>query len=262
MKAANRRGEDTIIVMFGDHLPTMGLADEDMKSGDIFKTKYITWNNMGLPKEDADIAAYQLLAHITDQAGIHEGTIFNYHQTQSTSETYLSGLENLQYDLLYGKRHTYTGEDLYPASDLEMDVEDISISTVRKNASRNVMAVYGSNFSKNTRIFVNGTKVSTEYVTPSLLTTKLDNVKDGDIITVNTLGSKSILLRAGLNEVTYVDPDVLHETEETELTETKNAETESSEMKSSEDTESSETKSSENTESSETSSSHPEQQAK
>lgn len=273
VKAANRRGEDTIIVMFGDHLPTMGLADEDMKSGDIFKTKYITWNNMGLPKEDADIAAYQLLAHITDQAGIHEGTIFNYHQTQSTSETYLSGLENLQYDLLYGKRHTYTGEDLYPASDLEMDVEDISISTVRKNASRNVMAVYGSNFSKNTRIFVNGTKVSTEYVTPSLLTTKLDNVKDGDIITVNTLGSKSILLRAGLNEVTYVDPDVLHETEETELTETKNAETESSEMKSSEDTESSETKSSENTvssetkssentESSETSSSHPEQQAK
>ena len=91
--AVDRRGEDTIIVFFGDHLPTMGLTDADMKSGDIFKTKYITWNNMGLAKKDADLTAYQLLAHITDQAGIHEGTMFRYHQTQTASETYLSGLE-------------------------------------------------------------------------------------------------------------------------------------------------------------------------
>ena len=94
--AVDRRGEDTIIVFFGDHLPTMGLTDADMKSGDIFKTKYITWNNMGLAKKDADLTAYQLLAHITDQAGIHEGTMFRYHQTQTASETYLSGLEDLQ----------------------------------------------------------------------------------------------------------------------------------------------------------------------
>lgn len=26
----------------------MGLEDSDMKSGDIFKTKYATWNNFGL----------------------------------------------------------------------------------------------------------------------------------------------------------------------------------------------------------------------
>lgn len=71
----SKRDEDTIVVMFGDHLPTMGLQDSDMKSGDIYKTKYITWNNMGLPKEDADLYAYQLLAQTTDTVGIHEGTI-------------------------------------------------------------------------------------------------------------------------------------------------------------------------------------------
>lgn len=271
ISALDSRGEDTIVVMFGDHLPTMGLADSDMKSGDIFKTKYITWNNMGLAKEDADIAAYQLLAQITGQVGIHEGTIFNYHQTQSASETYLSGLEMLQYDLLYGKRYAYNSEDLYPASDLKMDVEDISISAVRKNASTNLMTVYGSNFTKNTKIFVNGTKVPTDFVTSSLITTSLDNVTDGDTITVNTLGSKNILLRAGTDEVTYVDPDVIHETEETEeptqttettestenteSTETNSTETNSSETRSSESTEtkssetnSTETKSSDDTE--------------
>lgn len=247
--AVDRRGEDTIIVFFGDHLPTMGLTDEDMKSGDIFKTKYVTWNNMGLAKEDADIAAYQLLAQVTDQVGIHEGTIFRYHQTQSESETYLSGLENLQYDLLYGKRYTYDGEDLYPASELVMDVEDVTIASARKNTSNNTLTVYGSNFTKNTKIFVNGTKVPTTYLTSGLITTSLDNVKNGDVITVNILGSKSILLRAGVGEVIYVDPDVIPDTEMpmgTESTEAGSTEATSTEMKSTKTT-STEMKSTETT---------------
>ncbi len=244
--AVDERGEDTIIVFFGDHLPTMGLTDEDMASGDIFKTKYITWNNMGLEKEDADITAYQLLAHVTDQVGIHEGTILRYHQTQTASETYQSGLENLQYDLLYGKRYAYNGEDLYPATELVMDVEDVTISSVRKSSYSNTLTVYGSNFTKNTKVYVNGTKVSTTYLSPSILTISLDNVSDGDVISVNILGSKSLLLRAGVGEVIYVDPDVIHETEstETEITETESTETESTETESTE-TESAETKSSE-----------------
>lgn len=214
VKAANRRGEDTIIVFFGDHLPTLGLSDENMKSGDIFQTKYITWNNMGLAKEDADLTAYQLLAHITDQAGIHEGTIFRYHQTQAESETYLSGLETLQYDLLYGKRYAYGGEDLYPASELMMDVEDVTISSARKNRDGQTVSVYGSGFTKNTKVFVNGNRISTQYVTRSLIRIDAAQVTDGDILTVNILGSKGILLRAGIGEVIYEDPDVFRDTEE------------------------------------------------
>jgi phosphoglycerol transferase MdoB-like AlkP superfamily enzyme len=211
--AADARNEDTIIVLFGDHLPTMGLTDSDMKSGDIFKTKYITWNNMGLSKEDADLTAYQLLAQITGQAGIHEGTIFTYHQTQSDSATYLTGLENLQYDLLYGKRYAYNGEDLYPATDLVMDVEDVTIKSIHKDSINNRLLVYGSNFTKNTKIFVNGEKVATTYVNSNILYTNLKNVTDQDTVTVNILGSKSILLRACSDELIYEDPDVLHETE-------------------------------------------------
>ena len=36
----SKRNEKTMVVFFGDHLPTMGLTNEDMISGDIFKTKY------------------------------------------------------------------------------------------------------------------------------------------------------------------------------------------------------------------------------
>ena len=242
VSAVDRRGEDAIIVFFGDHLPTLGLTDEDMKSGSIFKTKYITWNNMGLAKEDADLTAYQLLAQTMDQVGIHEGTMFRYHQTQTDSETYLSGLDNLQYDLLYGKRYAYHGEDPYPATDLVMDVEDVTITSVRKNTYNNTLTVYGDNFTKNTKIFVNGSRVSTHYLTPSFISTSLDSVKDGDAITVNVLGSKSIMLREGVGEVSYVDPDVVHETETT-VTETQSSETESTETETqSSETENSETK--------------------
>lgn len=243
ISALNSRGEDTIVVMFGDHLPTMGLADSDMKSGDIFKTKYITWNNMGLSKEDADLTAYQLLANVTAQAGIHEGTMFTYHQSQSESSTYLSGLENLQYDLLYGKRYTYNGEDLYPATDLMMDVEDVSVTSVKKDRYNNAISVYGANFTKNTKIFVNGEKVATTYVGPRLIRTSLTNISDGDTVTVNVIGSKGIILRAGKNEVVYTDPDIVPETETTEPENTESTES----TENTEDTE--------NTENSESSSS-------
>ncbi len=219
--AVDRRGEDTIIVMFGDHLPTMGLEDSDMKSGDIFKTKYATWNNFGLAKEDADLTAYQLMAHITDQLGIHEGTIFNYTQTQADSSNYQAGLENLQYDLLYGEKYAYNGADLYPATDLVMDVEDVIVKSVRKNNINSTLSVYGSNFTRNAKIFVNGEKVPTTYLTSGIVTTSLDNVEDGDVISVSITGSQGIILRASNDEVIYEDPDIVTtETEEPTETQT------------------------------------------
>ena len=219
--AVDRRGEDTIIVMFGDHLPTMGLEDSDMKSGDIFKTKYATWNNFGLAKEDADLTAYQLMAHITDQLGIHEGTIFNYTQIQADSSNYQAGLENLQYDLLYGEKYAYNGEDLYPATDLVMDVEDVIVKSVRKNNINSTLSVYGSNFTRNAKIFVNGEKVPTTYLTSGIVTTSLDNVEDGDVISVSITGSQGIILRASNDEVIYEDPDIVTtETEEPTETQT------------------------------------------
>ena len=59
--ALDERGENTIVVFFGDHLPSLGLEESDLASGNTFLTRYATWNNFGLAKEDADLAAYELL---------------------------------------------------------------------------------------------------------------------------------------------------------------------------------------------------------
>ena len=193
------RNEETLLVLWGDHLPTMGLEETDMASGSTFKTKYVTWNNFGMPKNDADLTAYQLLAYMTGQADIHEGTIFKYHQDYlnagyAIDETvYLNGLENLQYDLLYGDRFAYDGEDLYPASDLVLGADDIIIDSVAVIGKG--MYVYGENFTAWTKVHINGEKCATKFISPQCLAISLNkySIADGDIINANVVGSGTIL---------------------------------------------------------------------
>lgn len=205
------RDEKTMVVMFGDHLPTMGLEESDMVSGDIFKTKYITWNNFGLEKKDADITSYELLANVTDQLGIHEGTLFTYTQTQMDSPDYLTNFEQLQYDLLYGERYAYHGENKYPASDLVMGIDDVKLYRVWNTLDDRV-CLYGSNFTPWTRVYVNGERVPTTFLSSSMLRISGSSVEEGDTITANIVGSSSTIFRTS-NELTYHAPSADTETE-------------------------------------------------
>jgi len=203
-EALAARDEDTILVLWGDHLPSLGLEEEDMATGDIFKTKYVTWNNFGMEKQDADLTAYQLMSHLTDQLGIHEGTIFKFHQSQSSSDTYLNDLENLQYDILYGNRYCYHGEEPYPASDLVMGIDEVSIKRTWLATDGKLM-IYGENFTPWSKVFINGSKVSTTYVSGNYLKIKTDKLKDGDVLVVNQMGSSNTIFRSS-NEYTYIAP--------------------------------------------------------
>ena len=209
--ALEKRDENTMVVMFGDHLPTLDLEDTDMKSGSTFKTKYATWNNFGLEKKDADITAHELLAKTTNDLGIHEGTIFTYEQNAldkglTESEGYLDGLENLQYDLLYGKRYAYNGSNPYPATDLVMGVQDVTIHKIWPSSNSEHVVIDGDNFTNWSKVYVNGEKVSTTYVSGSRLLISVDDINDGDTVVVNQMGSANTIFRSS-NQVVYDDPD-------------------------------------------------------
>lgn len=239
----NARGEDTIVVFFGDHLPSLGLEDADMAEGTTFKTKYATWNNFGLEKKDADLAAYELLANVTNDMGIHEGTIFTYEQNAldkgiSHTEEYLTGLNQLQYDLLYGNRYAYGGVDLYPATDLVMGVEETGISDIWPSATGAYATIIGRNFTRWSKVYVNGEKVDTVFLNSSRLRISLDDVSDGDAVVVNQMGSSNTVFRSS-NEFVFDDPNAenteagISESTETEVeTESKSDETDSNDVKS------------------------------
>lgn len=210
--ALSQRGEKTIVVFFGDHLPTMGLTDEDMVSGDIFKTKYMTWNNFDLPKQDKDCTSYELLANITNQLNIHAGTMFSYIQSQEGSASYSDNLEQLQYDLLYGERYAYDGVKKYPATELAMGVDEVVLNGTMKS-DNGKLCIYGSNFTPWTRIYVNGERVTTSFLATSILKIDQEDIEDGDILTANIVSGSTIFRSS--NELVYEDPDAANT--ETEL---------------------------------------------
>ena len=107
IKAVEARKEPSVVVFYGDHLPTMGLKAEDLKSRYLYNTNYVIWDNVGLQKQDKNIPAYQLMSEILNRLDIHSGTVFNYHQQRKGTKNYLSDLELLQYDILYGKQYVY-----------------------------------------------------------------------------------------------------------------------------------------------------------
>ena len=193
------RDEKTIVIFFGDHLPTMGLTEDEISTHDLYKTKYYIWNNFGMSKEDMELTSYQLVPRFLDRLGIHEGTIINYNECRTgdgvpvSSDEYKDGLRLLQYDLLYGEKYAYKGQDMYPASNLIMGVKDVVVE--RMYRFDNEVHIYGQNFTKWSKVYVNGKKVATGYKSGQCLTIDEDAVKNGDTIVVNQLGSSDTVFR-------------------------------------------------------------------
>lgn len=195
-----KRGEPTLLICFGDHLPTMGLQNSDVKQKDIYQTKYITWNNFGMKKQDQDLTAYQLVSEYFDRLGIHGGTMVDYNQTMTErgvsgkSQKYLKNLQMLQYDLLYGDRYAYHGVDMYPASDLVMGINPVVIDNVYYYDNR--LHIYGENFTPWSKVFVNGEKVNTTYESGQVLSISAKDVTDGSYLVVNQMGSNNTIFRS------------------------------------------------------------------
>ncbi len=217
-----KRDEKTIVVMFGDHLPTMGLTEEDMKTGSLFKTQYITWDNFGLEKQDADITSYQLLADIMKRLGIENGTMFTLHQNRdqyTDKEEYQRDMELLQYDILYGEHYVYDGGNPYPASDLVMGTQDVVVKSVRE--TEEYFYISGENFTKWSKAFVDDSKVSTGYISSKLLRIDKESLPEGyHKLVVNQMGSSDTIFRSSNTYYyTRVLPAEIEEESETQTEE-------------------------------------------
>lgn len=227
--------ERVILVMYGDHLPTMDLKVEDMKNRYLFQTKYVIWDNFGMEKKDENLAAYQMAAEIFDRLGIHEGNIFNYHQTRKGTKNYQLDLETLQYDVLYGDRYVYGGETPYAATKLQLGVNP-AIFTSIEPVGENSYFVYGENFTASSRLEVNGELKETKYLSTTQLLVQDLELEDGDEVDVATQSNsptKKVLSRTGVQIYHAPEAEVTPEpastpgAEESKVGESANDETDS-----------------------------------
>lgn len=162
IKQLKKRDEKTILVLYGDHLPSLELEEGMLKNSDLYQTQYVTWNNFGLKKQDKDLLSYQLYPYILDQIGIHEGIITKYHQQKESDAKYLDGLSMLAYDLLYGENYAYNGTVPFVASDLQMGIEEVVIKDVAKSDDGYI--VTGNSFTPYSKVYFNGDALDTEWI--------------------------------------------------------------------------------------------------
>lgn len=162
--------EDVVLVIYGDHLPTMDLTVQDMENRYLFQTQYVIWDNLGLKKKDENLAAYQMAAHVMDRIGIHEGTIFRYHQGRRNTKNYQVDLETLQYDLLYGERYAYGGKSPYKKTKMRLGLSDVTLDGLELiSETDDTYYITGTNFTPSSQIKLNGEWYDTVFIN----TTKL-----------------------------------------------------------------------------------------
>lgn len=191
--AVEERDEPTVILFYGDHLPTLGLEDDELSSGNTFQTDYVIWDNIGLKENDEDITSYQAFAKLTSDIDIHYGTIFTLHQKNMEEETpsYMTNLQTLQYDLLYGKRYAYFGKKKYKASDsYQLGLYKPTITGITKLAE-NLYYVTGDNFTQSSRFFADGEQLDCLFVSDKALIVTGGDLTDISRIRIGTQSNSS-----------------------------------------------------------------------
>ena len=203
IQAIEEADEPTVMIIYGDHIPALDVKEENYKADNLYQTRYVIWDNIGLQKEDRDITSYQSGAILREDAGLlHEGILVDYQQTTSQDDPdYLENMEALAYDMLYGKNYAFGGSTPYKTSDMKMGHKDISIEEVKKIGDR--YYIRGNNFTERSIISLRGKQLSTVYLSPTLLAlTEEVDPDDIELLEVSQVdkSEEEILTTVGANE--------------------------------------------------------------
>lgn len=207
--------EDVVLVMYGDHLPTMGLEVTDVKNKYLFQTEYVIWDNMGLEKQDKNLAAYQMAAEVMNRVGIHEGNIFRFHQARKNTKNYQVDLETLQYDILYGEKHVYDGENPFQRTQMNLGVKNAEFYGIDKLAE-NQYYIKGANLTQSAFIEINGELVDANFADENTLILLNTTLKEGDVVDI-AIRSNSSTHRALTRTEKYIYHEPIEGSQSAEL---------------------------------------------
>ena len=194
--------EEVVLVLFGDHLPTFGLVQEDLAVNTLYDTPYVIWDNIGLEKKDKNMQSYELSSYVLGQLNIDNGTLIKFHQEEShDSIDYLSKFELLQYDMLYGKKEIYGEVNPYKPTDIKMGFFDAKLNKIIEEEDR--ILVEGEYFTEYSRVIINDDIIDTTYISDKLISIEKTELHEGDVITVGQVDGDFVL--SATNEYIYRD---------------------------------------------------------
>lgn len=186
VKYLEKLNEPVVLVVFSDHLTTLKEVTEKYINDDNkFKTRYFIYDNIGLPKSDEEIEAYELSGKVFDLLGINGNKINQINKLYKNNKDYYTIAELAQYDLLYGKKYLLDRESKFYNQEYTMGIEEISINKVIIN--ENYVEVKGKFFNQFSVIYADGKKLDTEYINSGTLRFN-GNFKNVKSIKVKQLG--------------------------------------------------------------------------
>lgn len=191
IEALEAREEPCVLVLFGDHIPSLGIEDEDLNFGTTLQTEYVIWSNFGLEKQDRNLFSWQLGSWVLERLGIENGVMNKLHQRYRNNPNYREALETLEYDLLYGDQTAYGGSVPEPTV-LHMGIGEIELSHVAVQARR--LTVTGRGFTPWSTVLVDGKPQETRYLNQgTLLVTEFDQ-EEPFTVTVAQMGKDKAIL--------------------------------------------------------------------
>lgn len=188
--------EDTVLVFYGDHLPSIARDEGVSLSTSDFQTEYIIISNYETPVQgrDQELCAYEIFPTVMEMIGNDEGVMNRFHRAYRDDPQFLTLLAALEYDVLYGKRMAYGGTQYPVMTDMVMGSRPIAVtgSYVRDS----YLYVTGTNFTAYSVVAFEGKQVQkTEFVDSSTLRVALDDpYKELFCLTVRQVSSKNDLL--------------------------------------------------------------------
>lgn len=190
--------EEVVLVLYGDHLPGLGLTEELLKNKSLYQTEYVIWSNFKMEQVNKDMESYQLPAYVLGRLDIEEGLMTKYHQTEQDEESYLENMEILIYDMLYGDMEVYGGINPYEPTKLVMGIQPIVLSNafVKQGAveeERRIAYVQGEGFTEWSVIAIDGKQVNTIFLNETLLATT-EVPWEAFSVTVRQQGNDGIVL--------------------------------------------------------------------
>lgn len=191
IEALEAREEPCVLVLFGDHIPSLGIEDEDLNFGTTLQTEYVIWSNFGLEKQDRNLFSWQLGSWVLERLGIENGVMNKLHQRYRDNPNYREALETLEYDLLYGDQTAYGGSVPEPTV-LHMGIGEIELGAVSVQANR--LTVTGRGFTPWSTVLVDGKPQETRYLNQgTLLVTEFDQ-EEPFTVTVAQMGKDKAIL--------------------------------------------------------------------
>ena len=181
-------GEETLLLLYGDHLPPLPLGADSFADGSGPLCSEYVLVPVGerlraalTDVEDRDLEAWETGMYVLSLAGTGDGMILRCHRELSGTEGFREALELLSYDMLYGERYAWGGDMPFRRGTLAMGLSPIRIREVL--SSGGMLTVKGENFTPASVVSVNGWPMRTDFVSPSELTAEIA-VSPGDRITV------------------------------------------------------------------------------